>query len=105
MATRKELRQMWSPKRKEMREQCASCPFRTGNDAEFGEVIKRLCASAGERMTKATAPLARLRLMEETKVMGDFICHQSAYDKDMNLRAPEENRQCPGATRHYREQP
>lgn len=99
---RKQLRQMWSPKRKEMPEQCVSCPFREGNDAEFGEVIKKLCAASGEPMTKTTAPIAKFMLREETKHVGDFICHQSAYDKDMNLRDAGEHRQCHGASKHYR---
>jgi len=100
---RKKLRAMWIPRRKEMPEQCTSCPFRTGNDAEFGDVIKRMCAASGEPMTKTTALRARFMLKMETEQAGDFICHQSAYDKDMNLRDASENRQCPGATKHYRD--
>lgn len=30
-----EARKLWMPRYKEMPEQCISCPFREGNDAEF----------------------------------------------------------------------
>jgi hypothetical protein len=38
----KARRKFWMPKRKELPSQCASCPFRTGNDAEFGVIVQRL---------------------------------------------------------------
>ncbi len=100
---RRQMRQLWTPKRKEMPEQCASCPFRTGNDAEFGLVIAKLCEASGERMTAVTADMARFKLKLETETLGDFICHQSAYDKDMAMRPPVDWRQCPGATRHHKD--
>ncbi len=98
---RKQLRQIWTPKREEMREQCASCPFREGNDAEFGAVMRKLAKANGVR-TRVDVGGARFMVHREVEQMGDFICHQTAYDKDMKLRDASEHKQCPGATRHHK---
>jgi hypothetical protein len=34
---------------------------------------------------------------------GDFICHQSVYDENMDLRDKSEHRQCPGATKFHKD--
>ena len=98
----KQLRQSWSPKRKEMPTQCASCPFRTDNDPEFKAVLDKLVQSNGGGT--ANTDMARFRIKQDLLQMGgDFICHQSAYDENMDLRDKSEHRQCPGATKFYKD--
>lgn len=91
-------RTMFRPKLPERPRQCASCPFRDGNDREFGEVVDRLASSVGVLPDVAET---RRRVRLEANIMGDFACHETAYDGAMKLRAMEHRRQCPGATRHF----
>ncbi len=44
---------------------------------------------------------ARRQLLIEASQRGDFSCHQSAYDADMNVKPYREHRQCPGAAKVY----
>lgn len=97
----REARKLWRPKRKEMPEQCISCPFRTGNDAEFKAVLDKLVQANGGGF--ADPDQARFMIRKElTQMGGDFICHQSVYDKDMNRRDHREHRRCPGASAFHR---
>ena len=102
---RHKLRAMWSPQRKEMPEQCASCPFRDDNDKEWRKVTEKLAESGGVDVDEGTAIRARFAIHMEVSRRGDFVCHQSAYDvKDgMREREPHEHLQCPGATKHFKE--
>lgn len=97
-------RQLWRPKFSEMTAQCPSCPFRVGNDKEFGEVCSRLRNKDGlnGKVTKAIIRFARLALLMDMDKTGDFLCHQTAYDSDMNQRPQRDWRQCAGATKIYR---
>ena len=94
-------RSLWRPKLPEV-PQCVSCPFRAGNDKEFGEIVAKL-----QRLPLAAIPPfliwhARMRIKEDLKFSGDFICHGTAYHKDMTRRPMKEARQCPGATEFFR---
>lgn len=95
----KNYRKMWRPKLPEMPEQCVSCPFRSGNDKEFGEVISRL--QKGQPATTGQILHARVQLKIETSQFGDFSCHQSAYDKKMKVKPHREHKQCPGASANF----
>lgn len=82
--------------------QCASCPFRDGNNAEFAVIVNRLRKKAGMRQVLPTSKLvqqARSKVRVETAMIGTgrFACHHTAYDEDMNVRPLNEHRQCPGA--------
>lgn len=100
----KNPRDLWSPKRKETT-QCASCPFRDDNDAQFGTVLKALAKSSGvKRLGSKVVKKARAMIKAETAVLGDFCCHATVYGPDMVLRSAEDFRQCPGASKYYREQ-
>jgi hypothetical protein len=95
----------WRPKFPEVPSQCASCPFRFGNHEEFGAVVNRLRRLDGKDKpaTKREVGRARLALLAEFDGCGhgDFICHGTAYDKDMNTRPQAEFRQCAGASRYW----
>lgn len=98
-------RLLWRPKLPEMPVQCVSCPFRTGNDVEFREVLTRL-KNKGKKSGKlvvsmARAAIAREQLLEETAEIGDFSCHQSAFNPDMTTKPYLEHRQCPGASANF----
>lgn len=97
---------LWKPKLKELPEQCASCPFKYDNEAEFKAVVQRLNASAGmvRKVTSATTAHARMMIRIQTAKAGDFACHCTVYDADMHPKDCDEYRQCPGATAFYREQ-
>lgn len=98
----------WRPRRPEVPEQCASCPFRTGNDAEWRAVVEKLRARLGLE-GPATATILRAgRYQVAQDVLGgsgEFACHHTVYDARMDLRDPREHRQCPGASRLYRGDP
>lgn len=107
------MRRLWMPKRTELKEPCASCPFRQGNDDEFGEVVNRLRKANGMGKLPFHIPEGRrvlddVRLSLEREVEehgGEFVCHQTAYrldDDDMKMRDEAAWRQCAGAARHYR---
>lgn len=94
---------MWKPKRREVSEQCVSCPFREGNDAEFGEVIGKLrkaLGMAGE-VTDQCVKHARKMVRLDLAAGGDFICHKTAYDAEMKMAGSEHHRQCKGATAYF----
>lgn len=94
---------MWEPKLPPVAAQCASCPFRTDNDKEFGGVIARLREKLGMpgKVTAACIRHARFHTRIDAE-NGDFICHGSAYDAEMNQRPATDHRQCAGATEAYR---
>jgi hypothetical protein len=95
-----QARKLWMPKHREMPEQCVSCPFREGNDAEFQKVLDKLVQSNGGGV--ADVDRARFLIRKDAARHGDFICHQSVYDENMDLRDKEHYRQCPGASAHYK---
>lgn len=95
---------LWRPKFCEMPEQCASCPFRIGNNAEFGAVVERLRAAEGivGTLTKKIVGFARTALWMDAVRTGDFMCHCTVYDANMQIRPMADWRQCKGATHVYR---
>lgn len=93
------LRACWTPKRQQV-PQCASCPFRPDNDAEFGAVLTRL--NRGVPVTAEQIAEARRRVKEDLQHSGDFVCHGTAYTPDMELRDDSEHRQCAGATEFWK---
>lgn len=97
-------RQLWRPKLKEVEAQCASCPFRKGNDTEFGAVIQKLRDKIGMpgKVTKSCVDHSRKAIRIELQSSGDFACHHAAYDNDMNERPRTELRQCKGATMFFK---
>lgn len=101
----KNPRSLWRPKRPEVKEQCASCPFREGNDAEFGAVLEKIARSHGNTTTITPAVIqhARLKVIADLQFSGDFVCHHTVYGPGMDeKRDPEERRQCKGATAFFR---
>lgn len=96
---------LFQPKYPEVAAQCASCPFRFGNNEEFGAILNKLEKSCGlpGKVTKKQITQARIRIMSDVGSRGDFMCHLSAYTPEMKQRPRTEWRQCAGATRHYRE--
>lgn len=104
--------ELFIPKREELKEQCKSCPFREGNDLDFGDVLNKLRVSAGKKSLRgwdvvSMAVQAKEQIREEVRLNGEFICHHTAYDasgdKLVNKKS-ESFRQCPGATKHHRSQ-
>jgi len=99
-------RKLWSPKLPTLKESCPSCPFREDNDEEFLDVVNRLRKSKGEPSLEGLDGLmgvafVRSNIKEETKFIGDFACHCTAYDEKMNPRPQVDRRQCPGAAAYY----
>lgn len=103
----RELRAMWLPKYPVLARSCASCPFAKGNDTEFGEIVRKLhIKEYGKPPDPKEFPKmirkARINIKMESAMLGDFICHQTAYNEDMSMRKWEEYRQCPGAAKIYK---
>jgi len=92
--------------------QCASCPFRKGNDAEWTTVVNRLRKTFGLRkvtakssVIKAARANVHMEVIEQVCLLGrvQFACHCTAYDKDMNPRPPHEHKLCPGAVKFFKQ--
>lgn len=99
----KKARAMFMPKRPEMPVQCVSCPFRSGNTAEFMAICNKVAAATGEGpVSLRQVAGARRRIRLEVSRNGDFYCHSSVYNPDMTQRASSEWLQCPGATRVFK---
>lgn len=104
--------ELFIPKREELKEQCKSCPFREGNDFDFGEVLNKLRVTTGQKPLKGwgligMAVNAKKQIRDEVTANGDFICHHTAYEasgKALINKDPRAFRQCPGATKHHRSQ-
>lgn len=100
------LRELFMPKMRSLKEQCVSCPFRDDNDEEFGVIVQRLRDLHDAEISNST-PLsllvvrARERIRHDTETIGDFRCHCTVYDEDMTVKPMTEHRQCPGATKHF----
>lgn len=92
-------RQLWRPKREEVAQQCASCPFRHGNDAEFGIIVSKLL---GHPAGQEDIQMTRLKIWHDLRHTGDFMCHCTVYTADMTLRPEADFRQCQGATQAFR---
>jgi hypothetical protein len=95
-------RELFRPKTQSLSEQCPSCPFREGNEKEFGEIVQRLKAAQGPNPDLASEEHARAVICGEVRHRGDFLCHNTVYDAEMNFRPPGQRRQCPGATAFYK---
>lgn len=98
------MRQFWMPRLRPMEQQCASCPFKDGNDKEFGAIHRRLAAAAGVPVHPVSVLTSRMRVRADiaNAPSGDFICHSSAYTPEMTRRPMTQARQCPGATEFYK---
>ena len=97
-------RLLFRPKHPQRKEQCASCPFRKGNDEAFEAVVQKLARVEdgeelrGERL-KQRAVQARTRVHMDVLTSGDFACHLTVYTPAMQIREDRNHRrQCPGAT-------
>ncbi len=96
---------LWRPRRPELPKQCVSCPFLKGNDKEFKAVFEKICSKhGGAKVTAKDLMNARVNVRVGVLANPEFYCHGTAYDKDMNVRPLEEQRQCPGASKLFREQ-
>lgn len=99
-------RKLFIPKLPELPEKCESCPFRDGNDAEFSVIVARIAVRQtdvpiGKMRLALAAHRARHNIRVQVSHQGEFHCHHTAYDRDMNVRPEREHRQCPGATEFY----
>jgi hypothetical protein len=92
---------MWRPKLPMLEKPCVSCPFSKGNDVEFAAVVQRLDPTLKGIALAAATMAARNNIETESLTRGDFSCHHTAYDKDMNVKPIREHRQCPGAAKSY----
>lgn len=97
-------RLLFLPKFPEVSVQCPSCPFRSGNEKEFGEVLRKLTIANGDlsKMTKRKVCSARIQVYKDVEHRGDFMCHCSVYDENMKLKQKGEWRQCLGATEWFK---
>lgn len=92
-------RKLFRPKLAELPVQCASCPFREGNDSEFAAVCEKLAVTGGFEAQGVSQ--VRASVKREVAEHGDFACHGSAY-LDGERRDDSEHRQCPGATQWFK---
>ncbi len=86
---------------KEVRRQCASCPFREGNDRELGDFLvgARICSRSNSRKR---VKAIREEVKRDTLANdGGFSCHHSAYTKDGEDRPERSHRQCKGASKFF----
>lgn len=104
MPVNPDTRKMWTPQRQEAAAQCASCPFRLGNDQEFAPVVAKLREQAGLKGPVKLLHIlgTRLAVFEDLKIRGDFSCHSTVYNPDMTQKDQSQWRQCPGATKAYK---
>lgn len=93
-------RKLWRPKMPMLKEPCASCPFRDGNDTEFLKIVRKLAASRG-RPAPQTPHEARGNIKAEAESRGDFACHHTVYDENMDVKPFETHKQCPGAAEYF----
>lgn len=102
---RRKLRALWRPKLPEAPAQCVSCPFHDGNDEALGKVLSRLSVKHGQpaNMTPARIAFARAQVLSDIEHCGDFVCHGTVYGPGMELLPPSGRRQCPGATKRFKE--
>jgi hypothetical protein len=96
-----QARKLWRPKLKEVAKQCSSCPFRIGNDKEFGAIVSKL---KGKKASRSLIAHTRLEVRMELEHTGDFACHYTVYYDDMTMRPLTERRQCLGASAIFRGQ-
>ncbi len=94
-------RQCFVPKMPEVKTQCASCPFRVGNAKEFSDVVFKLHQN-GLCITVDPEQM-RESVLRDGMLRGEFYCHCTVYDKNMQKTSFEEWRQCAGATRWFKE--
>jgi hypothetical protein len=95
-------RQLWRPRLAELPEQCVSCPFREGNKIEWAGVAAKLAAAGGKSFVDFDCVRALVKL-DVSEMGGEFHCHQTVYTDKMMLKPLNEHRQCPGASRYWRE--
>lgn len=97
----KNPRSLWIPKRPEVSVQCISCPFKEGNDDEFRKYVS---AFLGREASSEDIQKTRIRIKQELKHGGDFMCHCTVYSdiEKMSLNPREEFRQCKGASEYFR---
>ena len=100
----KNPRALWRPKLREVTTQCASCPFKIGNDGECIEIMQKLRVAHGisGKVTKKDLTYFRIRVRMDIEHTGDFACHHTAYTPEMKLRPVREMRQCKGATTAFK---
>lgn len=53
-------------------------------------------------VTKAILDHARAEALKDLEFSGEFACHLTVYDADMNRKPDNEARQCRGASAIYR---
>ncbi len=53
------------------------------------------------RVSAFQVGVSRMEVMLDVAVRGDFACHCTVYDEDMNQNETKDFRQCPGATAYY----
>lgn len=96
-------RALFRPKVPEVPTQCASCPFRFGNEKEFGEIVAKVrkLGRLPGRVTKQDVFAARMRIWMDVQERGDFLCHGTVYGPDMMGRPQSNWRQCKGATASF----
>lgn len=92
-------RDLFMPRTPELAVQCPSCPFLDGNDEGFGALTSKLL---GRPATKEETAYARFNVRQQVSRNGEFVCHNTAYHSDGGFRALAEQRQCPGATKHFK---
>ena len=93
MSAPKDHRALWQPKFPEVAKQCASCPFRIG----------RLRVKFGMPSKVHAEDIRHARFCVRMDAEhGDFVCHHTAYDGEMNQRPVTDYRQCAGATQAFR---
>ncbi len=86
-------RDLFLPKLPELEEQCPSCPFREGNHEELSKIVRKLCVHEGVPYHPGRTEFARAMIREDAESQGDFSCHHTVYEDDMNLRPRSEYRQ------------
>lgn len=98
------MRACWLPRQPELPEQCVSCPFREGNDPEWSTIVTKLRKALGVRgpVTQEVLDHARAKARKDLEFSGEFACHLTVYDADMNRKPDNEGRQCRGASAIYR---
>lgn len=95
---------LWKPRFPELPEMCASCPFREGNDQAFGDILTRIKKKHGERRpaTAREITTARAKVKFDRLFSGEFCCHNTVYDAQMNVQRRGHWKQCAGAAAHFR---
>ncbi len=97
------IEEEFEPNRDEVRRQCASCPFRLGNEVAFAAFLDGVDLVQNRSPAEVTAHYRGVSESCTVDGQGNFACHSTVYTANGKERPLHTWKQCKGATAYYRE--